>query len=105
MAMCCAAIVRIRLLSHKSLHNFSVIREILSVFPVLQKTHQGTELISRSQTAFPSFVFGREGKGSGYIKCGDFENKNYIGRSPEPFPSRPNAKEGKAVWLREISTY
>ena len=35
-------------------------------------------------------------------KSGDFENKNYIGHSPDPFLSRPNAKEGKAVWLRKI---
>ena len=34
---------------------------------------------------------------------GDFENKNYIGRSPDPFSSRPNAKEEKAVWLRETT--
>ena len=37
-------------------------------------------------------------------KSGDFENKNYIGHSPDPFSSRPNAKEGKAVWLRETSS-
>ena len=36
-----------------------------------------------------------------YPKSGDFENKNYIGRSPDPFSSRPNIKEEKAVWLRE----
>ena len=28
-------------------------------------------------------------------KSGDFENKNYIGRSPDPFPSHPNAKKEK----------
>ena len=28
-------------------------------------------------------------------KSGDFENKNYIGRSPDPFSSRSNAKEEK----------
>ena len=36
-------------------------------------------------------------------KSGDFENKFYIGRSPDPFCSRPNIKEEKAVWLRETS--
>ena len=36
-------------------------------------------------------------------KSGNFENKNYIGRSPDPFSSRPNIKEEKAVWLRETS--
>ena len=34
-------------------------------------------------------------------KSGAFENKNYIERSPDPFSSRPNIKEEKAVWLRE----
>ena len=34
-------------------------------------------------------------------KSGDFENKNCIGRSPDPFSSRPNIKEEKVVWLRE----
>ena len=34
-------------------------------------------------------------------KSGDFGNKIYIGRSPDPFSSRPNKKEEKAVWLRE----
>ena len=32
-------------------------------------------------------------------KSGDFENKNYIGHLPDPFSSRPNIKEEKAVWL------
>ena len=32
-------------------------------------------------------------------KCGDFENKNYIGCSPDAFSFRPNMKEEKAVWL------
>ena len=36
-------------------------------------------------------------------KSGDFENKIYIGRSPDPFSSRPNIKEEKAVWLRETT--
>ena len=34
---------------------------------------------------------------------GDFESKNYIGRSPDPFSSRPNKKEEKVVWLRETT--
>ena len=34
-------------------------------------------------------------------KSGDFENKIYIGRSPDPFSSRPNTKEEKVVWLHE----
>ena len=34
-------------------------------------------------------------------KSGDFENKNYIGRSPDPFSSCPNIKEEKSVRLRE----
>ena len=38
-------------------------------------------------------------------KSGDLENKNYVGRSPDPFPSRPKAKEGKAVWLRETMSW
>ena len=36
-------------------------------------------------------------------KSGDFENKNYIGRSPDPFSSRPNIKEEKVVWLRKTN--
>ena len=36
-------------------------------------------------------------------KSGDFENKNCIGRSPDPFSFRPNIKEEKAVWLRETT--
>ena len=36
-------------------------------------------------------------------KSGDFENKNYIERSPDPFPSRPNIKQEKAVWLHKTS--
>ena len=124
------------------------------------------DLVSRSQTAFSSFIFGREEKGSGERpiqflfsksplfgdfmsgfwlvlkgrkrsrglwlgwqyrvitslspinepflsfntnqkplikspKSGDFENKNCIGHSPDPFSSCPNIKEEKAVWLRE----
>ena len=34
-----------------------------------------------------------------FPKSGDFENKNYVGRSPDPFPSRPNIKEEKIAWL------
>ena len=35
------------------------------------------------------------------LKSGDFENKNYTRRSPDPFSSRPNIKEEKMVWLHE----
>ena len=38
-------------------------------------------------------------------KSGDFENKNYIGCSPDPFSSRPNIKEEKVVWLRETNSH
>ena len=38
-----------------------------------------------------------------FPKSGDFENKIYIGRSLDPFSSRPNIKEEKAVWLRETN--
>ena len=32
-------------------------------------------------------------------KSGDLQNKNYIGRSPDPIFSRPNIKEKIMVWL------
>ena len=38
-------------------------------------------------------------------KSGNFENKFYIGRSPDPLSSRPNIKEEKAVWLRETNCF
>ena len=34
-------------------------------------------------------------------ESGDFENKNFIGCSPDPFSSRPNITEEKAVWLHK----
>ena len=37
-------------------------------------------------------------------KSGDFEDQNYIGHSPDPFSSCPNAKEENAVWLYETSS-